>query len=483
MKSIRSKLILYFFVFILLFNLVSLSIYFSSNKLMNDYHASFDHFFILNSISQTSTQLYEASKNYVMSPESKYLDDYYDTLAQLKEERLQIEQNTPNEMRIQVKNYLNLINAFIYQTELTIGFVLRDDIERYTAHLKEAQRSVSYIQNTTLELIDIELSGYQLIYDDLQERNNDFRLFILYLSLTTIMLAIFIAIRFSKGISHPIQELSQAAKQISVGDFSGEKIVFQSNDELKLLADSFNHMRSSIENLIEEIKEKSEQERLMKELELKHLQNQINPHFLFNTLNTVSKTAYLEDANLTSNLIDSIASLLRYSLGDIKRSVYLRDEVAIIYSYIRIQKTRFVERITFETHIDESCLDIPIPRLALQPIIENACLHGVEPKEDGGVILLRIYPTDTKIVVEVIDNGVGMTQHQQNKMLTNSQVNEEHIGHSTGLGLRNVMRRLQLFYQKEHVLEIESTVDVGTTIKLLLPKDYTNNEERLDIDE
>ncbi|WP_246366937.1 sensor histidine kinase [Paraliobacillus salinarum] len=437
---------------------------------MNDYHASFDEFFVLNSISQSSTKLYEASKNYVMSPESSYLDDYYDALGQLKEEKHLIEQQAQNQMRVQLKNYLNLVNAFIYQTELTIGFVLRDDIERYTAHLKEAQRSANYIQNTTLELIDMELTGYQELYKDLQTRNDSFRLFILYLTLTTVIITIFIAIHFSREISRPIQVLSQASKRISAGDFSGEEIKIHSIEELKILATSFNQMRTSIQNLIAEIKQKSEQEKLMKELELKHLQNQINPHFLFNTLNTVSKTAYLEDANLTSNLINSIASMLRYSLDDMKRTVQLKDEVAIIHAYIRIQKTRFVERITFQTQIDESCLDIPIPRLTLQPIIENACLHGVEPKEDGGVILLHIYATERNIVVEVRDDGVGMTKEQLNNLSKEEHVNEEHTGHSTGLGLRNVIRRLQLFYQKEHVFEIDSTVGKGTTIKLLLPK-------------
>jgi len=205
-------------------------------------------------------------------------------------------------------------------------------------------------------------------------------------------------------------------------------------------------------------------------MELKQLQNQINPHFLFNTLNTVSKMAYLEDAKATSDLIESVAALLRHSLGQIDKNVSLRDEVGVVKEYFHIQKIRFSERSQFKLNVDESCLEIEIPRLTLQPLVENAFIHGIEEKEEGGIITLNIYQMETNVIVEVRDDGVGMDQGKIRQLLSLSTVDTDHVGHSTGIGLTNVIRRLQLHYQIPDVMEIESVPGEGTTVRLLLPK-------------
>lgn len=447
MKSIRSKLIIYFFVFVVLFNIVAVSIYVSSNTLTKEYHESFKRFLIYNSISQASNTLYEDTKAYVMEKDIENFQSYYGSLSYLRSEEAKLRGTIRNDEQIQMKTYINLIESLLRESELTVGFMLQDNIEQYTSHLEETQNTASYIQDTTLHLIDLELTEYQALYQDLKERNDSFRMFILFLFITTVLLGIFFAIWFAYGINRPLQTLSKAAKEVSEGDFEGEPVVIDSKDELKLLGDSFNQMRTSIHGLIEEIKDKSELDRLMKELELKHLQNQVNPHFLFNTLNTISKMAYLENAASTSNLIDSVSTLLRYSLSDIEKSVALRDEVKVAQEYLTIQKTRFQERIKLEIDLDESCLDVLVPRLTLQPIVENAFIHGVEELEEGGTIKLFVYQESQQIVVEVTDNGVGMSREQVNRILSFSKVNdeEEHVGHSTGLGLNNVIRRLQLY--------------------------------------
>src|SRR5699024_8626920 len=143
-----------------------------------------------------------------------------------------------------------------------------------------------------------------------------------------------------------------------------------------------NDMRSILHELVEEVKEQSEVDLLDKEMELKQLQYHINPHFLLNTLNTVSKIDYLEDANATSDLIESVAALLRHRLGQIDKNASLRDEVGVVKEYFHIQKIRFSERSQFKLNVDESCLEIEIPRLTLQPLVENAFIHGIEEKEE-----------------------------------------------------------------------------------------------------
>ncbi|WP_246031478.1 sensor histidine kinase [Salibacterium salarium] len=230
-------------------------------------------------------------------------------------------------------------------------------------------------------------------------------------------------------------------------------------------------MRKDITEYVEEMKDKAEMDHLMKELELKHLQNQINPHFLFNTLNTVSKMAYLEDADDTSHLIDSVSALLRYNLGDLEKSVTLKDEIEVVQSYFHIQQTRFQGRIHFSVEIEETELNRRVPRLILQPLVENAFIHGVESLEEGGTISLRVYQQQKYTIVEVEDNGIGMEKEQiQGIQSPNNIASDGHVGHSTGLGLTNVIRRLQLFYQLEDVVEIESEPSGGTVVRLFLPE-------------
>ena len=470
MKTIRGKLLSYFFVFVLLFQITAISIFVSSNELTNKYDESFQRFLLLNSISQKSHELYGLTELYVLASEEENEIDYFDKKAELNTEKEKLANLLHYIEKAEAKNYINLIETFNHESEVTIGFVLKDDIEQYTNHLEEVRIAAGYIQESALELIDVELTAYQSIYKDLQERNGYFITFIIFLFLTTIILAVFFALWFSNGITSPINRLSQAAKEVAKGNLLGKPVEIQSNAELRLLGESFNNMRSNIHGLVKEIKDQSELDQLLKEMELKHLQNQINPHFLFNTLNTISKMAYLEDAKSTSGLIDSVAALLRHSLGEIDENVTLENEVNIVQDYFRIQRTRFSERIQFVTKIDDACLDIEIPRLTLQPLVENAFIHGIEEREAGGIISIRIEQTPDSVIIEVSDDGEGMEKEKIEALLSQTTVRDDHVGHSTGIGLTNVIRRLQLFYRTNNVVEIESEKGHWTTVRLILPK-------------
>ncbi|WP_318615622.1 sensor histidine kinase [Sporosarcina sp. YIM B06819] len=470
MKTIRGKLIVYFFVFVLLFQVTAISIFVSSTELIDKYDVSFQRFLLLNSISQKSNELYAFTKIYVIEPEDENALAYFAKKMQLATDKEKLADTFGYIETIKVKNYINLIDTFMHESELTIGFVLKGDIEKYTDHLEEVRIAAGYIQEAALELIDVELTAYQSFYVDLQQRKGYFFTFIIFLFFTTIALAVFFALWFANGITSPLNKLSRAAKEVAKGDLIGKPVDIQSNDELRVLGDAFNHMRSNIHGLVQEIKDQSELDQLLKEMELKHLQNQINPHFLFNTLNTISQMAYLEDAHATSGLIDSVAAILRHSLGEIDSHVTLKDEVTIVGDYFRIQQTRFSERIQFVTEIDETCLSIEIPRLTLQPLVENAFIHGIEEREEGGVIAITVRQTAKNVIVEVKDNGEGIELDKIEDLLTLAAVRDDHVGHSTGIGLTNVIRRLQLFYQTTYVVEIESEKGQWTTVRLLIPK-------------
>ncbi|WP_045515002.1 sensor histidine kinase [Neobacillus niacini] len=473
---IRSKLLLYFIILVVLLTSVGLFFYKSCENLVNEYDDSFERFLLLNDISQRTNLITEKLQGYLVDKEISYLKDFNREKAKLlNDQRLILKKMNSND--ITVINYKNMIDSYLEECDETVAAFHRDDINDYSTHFNEVLKIAGFLQESTLELLNNKLTDYQNFYDQMDRQIHYYKLLSLSLFSAAFFLSTLIALWISGGITKPITLLSQAAKQISKGNLSGDDIQITTKDELKLLTETFNQMRSNLRQLVKEIKQKSELDKLLKELELRSLQNQINPHFLFNTLNTVSKMAYLEEAEDTSRLIESVAALLRYNLGDLNKAVTLRDEVSIVKEYFFIQQTRFGDRIEFFTEINEECLDIEIPSLTMQPIIENAFIHGVESYEENAEIRLHIYKHNDRINVEIADNGEGMDEITQNRLLNYMKGTEmeesfqpdKSNGHSTGIGVKNVIRRLQLFYNRMDIIEIESELGKGTKFRLTIP--------------
>ncbi|HHY92771.1 MAG TPA: histidine kinase, partial [Firmicutes bacterium] len=220
--------------------------------------------------------------------------------------------------------------------------------------------------------------------------------------------------------------------------------------------------------LMEEIKTRAELEKALKDAELKALQSQINPHFLFNTLNTISRLALLEGAPKTQEVVFALAELLRASLRKIGQVATLRDEIAYVRHYLLIQETRFRDRIHVDLDIDEQCLDGEIPLLTLQPLVENAIVHGLEPKEEGGHLVVRAQRVGDEVCIEVADDGLGMPPEVVEEVL---RLESKRSGrsHLTGLGMSNVHKRLQYHFGADYHWEVQSRLGEGTRITLFLP--------------
>jgi len=210
----------------------------------------------------------------------------------------------------------------------------------------------------------------------------------------------------------------------------------------------------------------------LKEAELKFLQSQINPHFLFNTLNAAAQLAAIEGADKSSEFIVSISNLFRYNLKNIDELTTLEDEIQYVKYYMQILKTRFGSRIDFYTDIDETTFDIMIPRIVIQPIVENAFIHGLQNLERHGEIHLNVRREGDYIMVEVIDNGIGMDSDCIEEILRFEEDGSKYRNRLTGIGMSNVLYRLQLFFNIEDprkLLSIESEIDHGTKVTLKLP--------------
>jgi sensor histidine kinase YesM len=469
MIRIRTKLLIYFAAILLLVIILFFIREQSAQRIVELHDERSAHYFLLNEITNNTDQTYQSLQIYVHEPTDENLQYYEEDKQQLNElqERFEI----AAEESIDKKNYIHLLTSFLELTDLTAEGVAQDDIEQYSYYLNEADNSATYIHEKTLELINSELTVYQNLIELEDQRVQYSKNMGTAIFISVIILSILFALWFSNGITRAIERLTGAAKEISQGNYTVEDVVVPQKDELKILTETFNQMKWNIVEAIREMKEKARMSQLLKEMELKSLQNQINPHFLFNTLNTISKTSYIEGAERTSDLISSVSALLRYNIGSLDRETHLKDEVEIVKEYFFIQKTRFGDRVTFDQDIEEECLQTPIPCLTLQPIIENAFMHGIEEMADGAEITLAIYHKDEKVWIEITDNGVGMEQETIDRLLTadeNTETNRK--GHSTGIGMRNVIDRLKLF-DKESEVSIQSEVGKGTKVTIKLRKE------------
>jgi len=292
-----------------------------------------------------------------------------------------------------------------------------------------------------------------------------------------------------------VQQMIGASRDISQGSYDTPDVPVPRQDEMGQLADAFNRMKHSMAEQVNTLREKNEIERelhrqktealemqnRMERSRLQQLRSQIDPHFLFNTLNVILQTAGTEKAYRTQALITALAHLLRYSLMSNDEQVPLSREVRIVDEYYSIYHVRFGDRIRMEWRISDS-LDLTetmVPSFILQPIVENAFKHGISPKEEGGVVRIRVNPLREKglLYISVCDNGVGIERarlEQLKNALAKPGERWEHIG------VYNVAARLRLLDERSH-LKICSHPGRGTAIRLYLPL-IEPEEEDLDDD-
>jgi two-component system sensor histidine kinase YesM len=447
---------------------VSIFIFSSKETTLNRYDRIIWQLLLLNDISWNTNQMMTTATNYLNHPTPQTETLFERTYQQLQNSRTQLRSIQTETSFLTVRNYQNMLDNFLEQADAFLLNYKLDKIEEFTTHYQEMAMIATFIKETTLHLIDSTLTQYQLLYEQLKTKDHYYRRFMIALILTSILTTTFVMILFARSITRPIRLLEREAKRIGQGDFSGEDIRLTSRDEMQTLARAFNVMKRDLQEHVRTIQEQAEIKRLLQEAELKSLQSQINPHFLFNTLNMISKMAYLEAAEETSDLINSVASMLRYSLRKLDESVTVAEEVEHVENYFTIQKKRFGSRVATEVVVEEACRDLPIPNLTLQPLVENAFIHGIDDLEEGGKIIVRIYRERGTCVIEVQDNGKGMSEEVK-EQLVSLQHPRFPKGHSTGLGVHNVLKRLTLFYGENVVWSVDSRVGEGTLIRLQFP--------------
>lgn len=283
--------------------------------------------------------------------------------------------------------------------------------------------------------------------------------------LTAIILVI-VALLFSRfmarSITLPIQKLRDSMKKVQEGDFSVSDVVVDSKNEIGSLTKSFDVMTHRIHELMEQNVHEQEEKR---KSELKALQSQINPHFLYNTLDSIIWMAEGKKNEEVVLMTASLARLLRQSISNEDEVVPIANEVEYARGYLTIQKMRYKDKLEFQIDVDSSILYIPLIKLVLQPIIENAIYHGLKYKESKGLLIVKGFMKDGNAVLQVIDDGVGMDEETLAHIYDKHKVNY----HSNGVGVYNVQKRLKLYYGDDYGITYESEKGKGTTATITIP--------------
>lgn len=399
----------------------------------------------------------------------QYLEDYE---AQMNKARHQIHALRQFEsfrfglLENMLDTYDETVDKMLIEQELQARQSLYDDLIRLDMLITDTQ-SNSYSLLTEINTLSKDTIK--------EEANDQFRNILIITAVVLVLSTGFIIYSYHE-IIHPVNKLVGNANKLKNGDFDIEP-VNNSTEEMRILSDSFGDMAISLKANLESIKEKSrlekrivEQEnetlrigKVMAETRLSVFQRQINSHFLFNTLSVIAKLAYIEGALKTNELMVITSDLLRYSVEKSGKISTLSEEIQCCRNYIMIQTKRFGKRINFILDADPYIEDIRMPAMLIQPIIENAVLHGVGDMLKGAMIEIGIKFVKGRLQIKVRDNGIGIPKVSLE--ILRQLMSESNTSKSNGnIGLNNVKSRLNMFYGENVTLDINSEEGIGTEV-------------------
>ncbi|WP_235839085.1 sensor histidine kinase [Clostridium sp. Marseille-P2415] len=352
-------------------------------------------------------------------------------------------------------------------------------VQQYVNELYRVYRMQDYLSGYGKRLAESTLREGSDAYHAKVPVLSRFPYAIFVLAVLSIGVTFYLSRMMHRDMVIPVVRLAHMSRKIAKNDFTEEDITVENQDEMGELVRAFNKMKHATEQYITTLKEKNEMADLLHKEEIEKmemekrldatklelLKNQINPHFLFNTLNMIACMAKLEDAVTTERMIESLGNLFRYNLKTPESEVLLKKEIEVVSDYMYLQQMRFGSRL----HYDIQCLvdgsRIMIPTFTLQPLVENAVIHGLSKKENGGSIRIRVWERNKKIVISVADTGVGMCEedlHELRKAL------KLHSTAKVGIGVGNIYQRIQRMYEGGE-FSIYSREGHGTAVQLAIP--------------
>ena len=480
---IRTKLLFVMLFSIGLIMATNMVMYLNINKITRHLDRIYSGNVQLNDLEVALDMVHGAFTVYMNTRSTDTLQDYYE-----KEQIFSQYVDTLSEGRYESsllmmeRDIKKLSESYLHLTGKTIDARRGRNVEKYSAYYSEAGRVYKYLSANISGLNKQRFMINTGSYETLSNSLNYLEKTSTYLLMLVALLDILLVLLITRSMIKPLFELAQMADKVSSGHLDeADTVTVREMDEIGKVTVAFNQMVSSIPGYLKRLRESMEKEQALTEKELlmeahlkdarlKYLQAQVDPHFLFNTLNAGSQLAFLEGAERTRDYVQKVADFFRYNIGRGKDEVELEDEIAIVDTYIYILNVRFSGDIHFEKRIeDEKLLKLLLPGMILQPIVENAVKYGIRDMADKGRIELAVYKVDSNICISVTDNGVGMDRQQIESILDlGREVKVDDEGN--GVGLRNVIQRLALYFDHQSSFEIISQgSDQGTEVVITIP--------------
>lgn len=486
-SSISTKLISIFLLITGILFITNISVNTYINRSLRKVDTVYSSNIVSNELSEKLKEVQSYVHEYLNTKSSTALVSYYKS----EQEYRSLIDNlsdviTDDKLLLLEKNIKKMSETYLMLTDETVKEKRGRNVVKYKTSYETTKLLNhyinSYISNLSTEQLKQNSANYQLLI--LSLRYTEALSLIIMISIVCISL--FLLLFILRNMIGPLVQLAHNANEVANGNFDTGFITPKSKDEVGILASTFNTMLKNIKSYIERIKEDMENEQRLKEqqlmmenhlkdAQLKYLQAQINPHFLFNSINAGVQLAMMEEADQTSLFLEKMADFFRYNVKKMEQDATLQEEIETVDNYIYILNVRLTGDILFHKEIAGDVSEVLVPSMILQPIVENAVKHGIRGIEPNGEILLRVDEGEDNLVITVKDNGVGMTKERIDQILTGRMNQEETDSDSTGIGLNNVINRLLLYYGRKDLLTIHSDgSEKGTQVRIIIPKTRHN---------
>lgn len=476
MFSVGSQLNL---IFIIIF--VILAIFFSTTQFKFGYYTNSVAYHINQSskiveLKKEFTNCEISLENYLLSGNRQQLSKFNDSVDFSKKIISELNNSgLSNENYFLLKSIETAFNNYFLEG-CQASFNYNTKNYEYFSKMYSAEIIQNYLQKYCDELLTSVLQSEKESNEILDKSVKSIMIFSFVFFLSFLVMLVLIMIYIFKNITHPLRLLVNQARAVSKGNFDVRVSTLKNNNSMALLINTFNDMNTSIKRMLEQLKEKAlfekelieeqkkneENQKLLNEARFLALQSQTNPHFLFNTLNTISRMITLEKNDDSLEMLESLSIMLRYNLSIDERYVPLFRELEVTMEYIAIQKKRFGKRLNFEINVDKDlAATIELPKFTLQPLVENAIVHGLEPLEQGGTIFIGTIVDDDNVSIYIHDDGKGINSETLAKLREGKAIKKDDRNH---LGFNNTKSRLELYMKEKDVLLIDSEENNGTTV-------------------
>lgn len=389
--------------------------------------------------------------------------EYIEELMQACDELSELATVSSNRNQItRLKNSLNSLENCVEELEKGINgeFTYEESMEYLEQNIYGL---TTLIQEGIQDYIYVETTNYDNVRAELDARNAKVFAICIAISVIAIAVAMFLTLQSSRSITIPIRKLCDLTQKVAEGDFT-VKTKVENSDEISVLTQSFNDMTQEIGVLVDNIKKQQEDLHIT---ETKLLQAQINPHFLYNTLDAIVWLAEEHKNDEVISMVTALSDFFRTTLSKGKDFITVKEEKSHIESYLKIQQFRYQDIMDYQIDIDEELYEYMIPKLTLQPLVENALYHGIKNKRGRGMIRITGKKEGDRMIFKVIDDGKGMSKERLKRLREDIRWDKE-APDTEGFGLTNVNHRIHHYYGEDYGLYYQSREDEGTEATVII---------------